>query len=308
MMSREEILRAIDKMLCDEGFEVRFYDNLCFDIFAKKTCASNEHLFFLKVLLNIDAIHEHQATDLKILSNALSSFSGIIGLHTRHEKMRDDIIYERLGISAFTPSAFENMVCNDIFPSKYRDRGGLFVEIDGKKMREARLRRGLTQKGLAQMVGISKKSVYSHEKKIIRMDLKDAKRVNRILDDDFMIRMSFDRPVHCECKNVPKTMEEREIVSIFRRMGFESSFLCKSPCDMIAKSDDVILTDIEKSGSSYKKKINELFSFSQMAEKPMLVVAKSTKFEEYQSIPIIEKKSLKRIKNKEELIEIIKKF
>jgi predicted transcriptional regulator len=52
------------------------------------------------------------------------------------------------------------MISQEIFPKIYRNRGGLYVEIDQEILRSTRKQKGLTQRELAEMVGINKKVIY----------------------------------------------------------------------------------------------------------------------------------------------------
>ena len=149
----------------------------CFDIAAQKNV-----LLLIKTLMNVDSFQQEQARNLKIISNNLDAHPMLVGIQTRREKLKPGIVYERYDLPTVSLKTFEDLVCNSIFPRIYRDRGGLYVEIDSQVLRDTRKRKGLTQRELAEAVGINKKVIYEHEKKQLRMFLTIAERLEQILN------------------------------------------------------------------------------------------------------------------------------
>jgi putative transcriptional regulator len=149
----------------------------CFDIAAKK-----DSLLLIKTLLNIDAFQREQAKNLKIIANNLDAHPFLIGIQTNREKLQPGIVYERFETPTVSLKTFEDLIVNSIFPTIYRDRGGLYVEIDSTILREVRKKKGLSQRELAEAIGINKKVVYEHEKKQLRMLLQIAEDLERILE------------------------------------------------------------------------------------------------------------------------------
>jgi len=123
---RYELINEVDETLRKINFETQCYDSICFDIVAKKINEFEKlqkSFLFLKILLNIDSIQFQQAKNLKILSNFLDAFACIVGIQTRYEKLKDNIIYERFDLPAFTLGTLKNILLDSEFQYIYRDRG-----------------------------------------------------------------------------------------------------------------------------------------------------------------------------------------
>ena len=108
----------------------------CFDIAAQKNV-----LLLLKTLLNVDSFQQEQARNLKIISNNLDAHPMIVGIQTRTEKLKPGIVYERYDLPTMSMKTFEDLICNSIYPKIYRDRGGLYVEIDSDVLKDSRKRK-----------------------------------------------------------------------------------------------------------------------------------------------------------------------
>src|SRR3989338_7517700 len=140
------LIRTVEKILEDHNY--KYYEwRGCFDIVASNRSST----CILKILDNVDSIQEDQANNLKILSSNISAFTAIIGTHTRRDTLEDEILYERYGIPTMTPDTFSDILYEKM-PHVYRTRGGLFIEIDPIKLRQARKKTGLSQKQLADKI------------------------------------------------------------------------------------------------------------------------------------------------------------
>ena len=196
----------------------------CFDIAAQKNV-----LLLLKTLMNVDSFQEEQAKNLKIISNNLDAHPMIIGIQTRREKLKPGIVYERFDMPTVSLKTFEDLICNSIYPKIYRDRGGLYVEIDSDVLKDSRKRKGLTQRELAEAVGINKKVIYEHEKKKLRMLLEIAEKLEQILNNKIIksteVFKKYDE------HGYPKDNMEKSIGRNLEKIGFKTDFVKQSPID-----------------------------------------------------------------------------
>lgn len=272
----------------------------CFDIAAKK-----DALLFLKVLLNVDAFQKEQAKNLKVLSNNLDGYPMLIGVQTNREKLKQGIVYERFDMPTLSLGTFEDLICSGIFPRVYRDRGGIYVEVDSETMKEARQKKGLTQRELAEAVGINKKVIYEHEKKQLRMLLEIAQRLERILDE----KIQSDAKVYKRYyeHGQPNDALEMLIGQDLVGKGFRTDFVKQSPIDVFAREKSLIVTDIETDKRKMKKRAGDLKNFIGMVKRPaMMITEKGLKEDDILGIPLIERKELESIDRKD-LIKRAKK-
>jgi len=271
----------------------------CFDIAAKK-----EMILLLKILLNVDAFQKEQAKNLKIISNNLDGYPMLIGIQTNREKLKTGIVYERFEMPTLSLETFKELICNKIFPRIYRDKGGLYVEINSEILKDTRRRKDLTQRELAEAVGINKKVIYEHEKKQLRMLLSIAEKLEQILDEKIIKSASVFKKY--EAHGQPQDLLERNIGKDLEKIGFKTDFVKQSPLDVFAKEKALIISDIEINKRKMKKRAADLKDFINIVKKPALLITEKTKNEELLGIPLIDRKELEDIERKE-LIKRAKK-
>jgi putative transcriptional regulator len=272
----------------------------CFDIAAKK-----DTILLIKTLLNVDSFQKEQAKNLKIVSNNLDAYPLLVGVHTRVEKLKDGIVFERYELPTVSLKTFEDLIYNSIFPKIYRDRGGLYVEIDSKILRERRKNKGLTQRELAEAVGINKKSIYEHEKKQLRMVLDIAERLERILDEKITKHAIVFKTY--QAIGGPKNKMEKSVGKSLQKIGLETRFVGQAPLDVFAKKDALVISDIEPKTRRMMRRAVFLKDFIKVVNKPAVFITEKSKKDEVSGIPVIERKDLKDIESEKELLKIAKK-
>jgi len=264
----------------------------CFDIAAKK-----DTLLLLKILLNIDGFQREQAKNLKIVSNNLDAHPFLIGVQTNREKLQRGIVYERFETPTVSLKTFEDLVVNSIFPTIYRDRGGLYVEIDSAILREVRKKKGLSQRELAEAIGINKKVIYEHEKKQLRMLLEIAENLERILDRKIVKPIDVFKKY--EEHGYPKDFIERGVRKNLEKLGFKTDFVKQAPLDVFAKEEKLIMSNIEINRRKMIRHAANLKNFIDLVKKPAFIITENAKDEEILGIPLIERKKLEEMDKKE---------
>ena len=287
------------KGFLEESGYTTFEYHGCFDIAAKKNA-----LLLLKVLLNVDAFQEEQARNLKIISNNLDGYPMLVGVQTNIEKLKEGVVYERFEMPTLSIKTFEELVCNGIFPRVYRDRGGLYVEVDSEVLKNARTRKSMTQRELAEAVGVNKKVIYEHEKRHLRMLLDIAERLERLLNEkiitDAKVFNKYEghgRPSDALGKNINRN---------FEKMGFRTDFVSKSPMDFFAKENVLIVSDIEVNKRKMEKRAADLKDLIRVVKKPALLITEDSKEEELGGIQLVDRRELADMEKKE-LIKRAKK-
>lgn len=267
----------------------------CFDIAAKK-----DSLLLIKVLLNIDSFQKEQAKNLKIVASNLDAYPFLIGVQTNREKLQPGVVYERFETPTVSLRTFEDLIVNSIFPTIYRDKGGLYVQVDSTLLRELRMKKGLTQRELAESAGINKKVIYEHEKGQLRMLLEIAGSLEKILDS--RIVGDIDVFKRYSEHGQPEGSVENVVKKDLENLGFETDFVKQAPFDMFAKEKTLVISDIEVNRRKIKKHAAFLKDFVGIVKKPAIIITDVSKNEQEQGIPIIEKKRL-RTMGKKDLIE-----
>jgi len=257
----------------------------CFDIAARR-----RELFLLKVLDNVDSVQESQAINLATLSEKLGANVSLIGTHTRYETLRDNVIYERFDIPTFTPATLD-AILEERSPTIYRNRGGMFAEIDPSALKRARNAAGLTQQQLADAIGVTKKSIYEHESRKMRAQHEIADRMEKLFGEKVSIRFE-PAPIASSAETRPTSQFEHSISGHLRRMGFATSFVERSPFNIIAEEKVVLISDAEPNPRIIERKAQQLEQFAGVSKKPIVVISET---EPRTNLPTVTAKQLKNL-------------
>lgn len=158
-----ESLKTAEATLKEAGFIVSQHccsRPSCFDFAARK----NEKLILIKVESDIDYFSTNDSTELKTISKSFSAASLLIAEKTREKTLEDDTVYSRNNISAVTPKTFENILIRKIDPLIEAGPGGYYVEIDSEAIKRRRQELGLSVGEMAEMIGISRRTLYGYER------------------------------------------------------------------------------------------------------------------------------------------------
>ncbi|MEN4017992.1 MAG: transcriptional regulator [Methanobacterium sp.] len=228
-MQRDHILREINELLSNHNFETsHIYDRSCFDMVARKKLL----LLLLKVLINIDGFTGEQAEEIKKVASTILASPVVVGIKSKYEYLEEDVVYERHGIPVIAPETLHNMIVDDIYPELFADRGGYFVEVDGNAIKEARERKNLSLKDLANYAHVSRETIYKYEHGMVRACPETVITLESILN--MKITLSVDIFKIPESENV-KMMENtpKELA----QLGFGVIKTKKAPFDAISKPD-----------------------------------------------------------------------
>jgi putative transcriptional regulator len=158
-----ENLQTIEAVLKEAGFVVSqrcLSRPSCFDFAARKS----ENLILIKVQPDIDSFSSDDSFELKALSECISAASLLVAENTRERPLEDDTVYSRYNILAVTSKTFENSIIRKVNPLIQAGPGGYYVEIDCQAIKRGRQKLGLSVGEMAEMVGISRRTLYGYER------------------------------------------------------------------------------------------------------------------------------------------------
>ncbi len=299
-MQKLQLVDSIQERLEENNFSTCRYHG-CFDIAARK-----EKLLFLKVLQNVDSLAEESSRNLKILSQNLDASPLVVGEHTNAERLKAGIVYERFQIPTVSVETFSQMIAENIFPKIYRDRGGLYVEIDSEAMKAARKRKNISQRELAEAAGISKKSIYEHESASMRMVFQTAGRIEKIIDEGISIEINPLEKKFFSQAEKPASSLEKSVGSDLKKIGFSVSFLRSAPFGIFAAAGSLVLSDVEENKRKLQRRAPALRELISVVKKPAVAITEKFSAEDFE-IPVVERKELKELEAKD-LIRIAKRM
>jgi len=162
-MKREEMLDATESILTKAGLVVSdrcIARASCFDFVTRR----KNQLIFLKTYSNIGNVSPRDASELHSISSYFSGIPLLVGDQSRRKPLEDDTVYTRYDLYAMTPKTLEDSLIRGTYPLIEAGPGGYYVRLDGDKIRKKRQELGLSVGDLAEMMGISRRTLYGYEK------------------------------------------------------------------------------------------------------------------------------------------------
>jgi putative transcriptional regulator len=161
-MTQDRQLQLVTTVMITAGFEVSEKFTLrprSFDLIAR----NNSMLLVIKVVSHIDSVSETAAFDLEVISRHLNGIPLIVGERAREAELERGAVYVRYGIFAISVSTLYDYFVEKIPPLVYASPGGLYVNINGKSLRELREGRNMSLGDLGQVLGVSRRTISKYE-------------------------------------------------------------------------------------------------------------------------------------------------
>ena len=277
MLSKSAISDSLIKELLNRDYDV-LLTNGCFDIVAKR-----ENLLLLKTLVNLDSLTEEHAKGVKTVSYFLSASPFIISIKNTRGFLENDLVYNRFGLSAMTPTMFKLVLDNDAY-ERNSAKGRKTVNIDAKMLREKRQEMKFTMEELSELVGISKKALYEIEKERTNPTEKTVKKLELTLKTN--LRNLYSPSVPEKTKMEPKTVLQKTVSRELDRLGVDNSPVNKSPFSIVGKEEYSIISNVSDDSKKLEK-------------------SKKGTSKNLDGVPIFKESELPEVENAKELKKII---
>ncbi len=307
---REMLISECIELLRSHRFTVsKPLSRSCFDIIASKDSIR----IILKILKNIDSLSKEQSQELKKISRILHGTPLIIGIRTRNAPMEHGVVYDRYNIKAVTFETFKDYLEGSP-PVVYAKRGGFFVNIDGKVLREAIESMGISVGKLAEVAGVSRKAIYKYETQMANPSVEVAMKIEEFLDVPLVKGIDLFEPIEDEdFENKLEKLEDykKEALHFLNKLGFDLFVVNKAPFDAVAEKDlgesqNILLTNIEQQNNEeVKRKALLVRELSKLLEGYSLLILEK-KEKEYKNLPVVSIEELKKMDDALELIEHIR--
>ncbi|NMC60900.1 MAG: transcriptional regulator [Candidatus Methanofastidiosa archaeon] len=311
-MEKHELLNNITEILKKGGFEVALSRVQCsFDIVARR----NLIVLIVKALVNLDTFSDEHAWDLKILSKALKATPLVVGAKTKLGPIENSTVYSRHGINCISVETLEELFIEGNPPLVYADRGGFFVEVDGSLIKEEREKKGMSIGHLAELIGVSKSSIYEFENINKRISIESVLKIEKELDVGitkpiYIVRLMEKKELE-NIKDTPidaaKTELEKAVLVDLSDRGFEVFPTKRTPFNALLKEREILITGITNITTNlFEKKAEIIASISEITEKDAMFVvnAKKTK-KNVKGVPILTQKEIKSSKDVEEILDLV---
>lgn len=180
MAERAETLDATESIFKRAGFQISercVSRPSCFDLAVRRKA----QLTLVKVPTSIGSIQINIASELKRISGYYSAAPLFIGEKSREKPIEDDTVYSRYDIYTINLKTLEDIACRGMYPLVEAGPGGYYVKLDGDKIRKRRQKLGLSVGKLAEMVGMSRRTLYGYEKGMAKASVSSAYKLEWIL-------------------------------------------------------------------------------------------------------------------------------
>jgi len=313
-MDRTELLGEVRETLSKAGFYV---SELCsirpigFDLVARR----DNSLLIIKVLTNIDAFSEDVAKELRVLSILLKGCPLLIGERSGTGFLEEDVVYDRFGIQAIASGTFKNHLLEGMPLNVYAAPGGLYVNLDSEKLSKLRHEQNVSLGSFARSVKVSRRTVRMYEDGMnARVEV--ASRIEELLRSDITRPIDIFKPKSVEKKKVTTVQGDierlrglqREIFSILQHVGYKVTPMGRCPFEAVSqdKKEKILLTCVHKYDKKLQKKAQVISSISKITEKhAVLITDKEVSKTNIEGTPLLIKKELKKIREPEEILELI---
>jgi putative transcriptional regulator len=240
MMERSEILGATERILEKAGFRLsqRCYSRpCCFDIAAQ----GEKKLIFLKIHANIGNTYLNDVAELQKISGCFSALPLIVGEKMRRKPLEDDTVYTRYDVCAINAKTLEDMFLRGVDPLVEAGPGGYYIKLDGTLIRKRRQELGLSVGELAEMVGISRRTLYGYENEMAKASVSAAYKLEWILGAAVVQTKDVFQGPEMVCflaKARHIIAKHRRLKAVFRKFSqfdFKVTFTGRAPFDFIAR-------------------------------------------------------------------------
>jgi len=158
----------------------------------------------LKVSADSSAIPRSRIIDLLIMHRVFNAKPILVGESRRNEELQDGVLYEQSGIPQLTPKTLGDLLRGK--PIMMKNEGGVTkVKIKGWLLRELRLRHGLSLGDIAELLSVSRKSVYEYERGSIDVSVEKAQLLIELFGEDIVEGWSL------EVKDPDQRIRERRV-------------------------------------------------------------------------------------------------
>lgn len=310
-MKRTEILDATESILKEAGFQVSkrcVARPSCFDLVARR----KEQLALMKMYVNIGNVSVEDASELQTISKCLSATPFFICNENRKKPLEDDTVYSRYNICTITLKTLEDVALHEKYPLVQAGPGGYYVGLDGKEVRERRQKLGLSIGKLADMIGISRRTLYGYEKDMAKASVSVAYNLEWILGvpvvksiDIFQSNSQNKGFLAAAKRMITKHYILQKVLNKFAQINFRVAHTRRAPFDFIAQSPDEPLNIIggvpDEKERSIDQRTEEIVSISNVVNAQPIFVTDGQQIPN-NSISLIHHKDLESVKHPKEFI------
>jgi putative transcriptional regulator len=292
-MDKELLAQRVVEVLSQAGFTTSarcYLRPRSFDLAARR----GDLLLLLKILSNIDGLNEKTAMEVRRLAKHLLGRPLLIGEKTRDTFLERGAVYFRYGIPTISLPTLADCLLEEMLPLVYAAHGGLYIKIQGLKMRQLRLERGISLGALASQLGVSRRTIAKYETERMDTSVDVALKLEEIFEQELIQPVDPFAPSSFE--DSPEEVKDN-VLKFLLEIGFEVFPTGQAPFNAISIDEElVVLTGVSKFSQSMLKKARLMSSLSSVARTQSAVIVEGeSRLECIDETAIIEKNELETI-------------
>jgi putative transcriptional regulator len=149
----------------------------CFDFAARKGSVTA----LIKLHSDVDAFSRLDSNELRVIAGRVSAAALVVSGETHEKPLEDDTVYSRYSVYVVTDKTLRNIACRTGYPLVNAGPGGYFVEVDGRLIEKRRSELGLSIGNLAEMIGVSRRTLYGYERCMAKASVSTAYKLAKVL-------------------------------------------------------------------------------------------------------------------------------
>ncbi len=308
-MNRDRLLDEVRGALARTGFYLSDRTparGLAFDVVARR----DDVLLLVKVLANVDAFSKSSAGELRMIATTLQGAPLLIGERSGAGPLEDGVIYSRFGVPILSRRSFLEFFEQGVPPFIFSAPGGLYVKLDGAKLRRAREERQISLGALAEVAGVSRRAIQMYlEGMSATIDI--ALRLEEFLGEALVLPMDpflYSRETADLLTGFDELERfERDVFTRLERLGYDVLPTVRCPFEAFTRDREVVLlTAVTSSKERADTKAGVLTNLARVVERDsVLFVERRTSRTSLRGTPLIGQDELRRIRDRAKILELI---
>jgi putative transcriptional regulator len=302
-------MTEVRDLLSKTGFyvsEKHWSRGLSFDLAARR----DDVLLLIKVLLNVDALSEASADELKRIANSLDAVCLLLGVKSSSGPLMEGVVYSRFGIPILSYETLKEYLEEGVPPFIFSAPGGLYVKLDTDLLRQAREQMGISLGQMAEVAHVSRRTIQMYLEGM-SATVEAALRLERFLREPLVLPLDpfhFEGEYEASRSGPPQLGDFRgHIMTLLRDLGYQVLLTVKSPFDAITRDDRVLfLAGMERRDHDLERKAEVVANLSRVVERdPVIFVERRRARYSLLGVPIIDSMELRRLSGREEMVELV---
>jgi len=280
----------------------------CFDFVARR----ESQIAFVKAQQNIGNVYERDAEGLATMAKLFAGSPLFVCEKTRNKQLEDDTLYSRYNVGAVTLKTLEDSLLNSTGPLIEAGPGGYYLRLDREAIRKRRLEKGLSIGKMAEIMGVSRRTLYGYERGMAKASVATAYKLEWVLGLPVVkpidIFQYLEKPEGFFAAAKRIISESRFLQFVIRKLlqfNFSVFQIRRAPFDFVAKPPEEKTSLL--GAVAYEKELDfeirteEIVSVSKLVDAQPIFVTECKKLPSC-NVPLIHREDLEKISCPEDLM------